>query len=120
MNSKKYIGNKAEDYVAKTLEKRGFKVIARNYSIHNLGELDIVLEKDSDIYVVEVKTRNINSSIETPYEAINKAKIRKLVNTTKVFIRQRELTDRNVHLVAGLVWHLDNGFIQNIELVPIL
>ena len=54
---KRFLGDSGEDAAVKKLEGEGYRILARNYEIHNVGELDIVAEKDSDIHVFEVRTR---------------------------------------------------------------
>ena len=53
---KKELGRYGEQLAAQYLEKRGYKVISRNYHTR-YGELDIVCQKQGEIIFVEVKTR---------------------------------------------------------------
>lgn len=57
--STKQKGAEAEKVAAKYYEGRGAKVVARNFRIHNVGELDLVLEEagTGTIVFVEVKGR---------------------------------------------------------------
>ena len=48
-------GNIGEDIACVFLEKRGFKIVARNYQ-KKWGELDIVAEKDNVLHFFEVKS----------------------------------------------------------------
>ncbi len=52
---KQKIGQIGEDSACEYLEKKGYKVIDRNYS-RKWGELDIVAKKGSTIHFVEVKS----------------------------------------------------------------
>ncbi len=52
---KQKIGQKGEDEACFYLEKKGYKVIERNY-LKKWGEIDIVCKKNSKIHFVEVKT----------------------------------------------------------------
>ena len=54
---KRYVGIKGEDAAAGLLKDKGFNILRRNYAVHNVGEIDIVAEKDGDIHVFEVRTR---------------------------------------------------------------
>ncbi len=49
------IGKLGEDIASKHLENKGFKLVARNYH-KKWGEIDIVAQKDTKIYFIEVKT----------------------------------------------------------------
>ncbi|MDD5068054.1 MAG: YraN family protein [Candidatus Pacebacteria bacterium] len=57
------IGIKGEDIACKYLEKKGYRIVCRNY-LKRWGEIDIVAQKDKKLYFVEVKTvsREINLS----------------------------------------------------------
>ena len=55
---KKNIGKIGEDAVCNKLINEGYVILVRNYSVHNVGELDIVATKGPDVYVVEVKARS--------------------------------------------------------------
>lgn len=50
-------GDRGEDLAARFLEKRGYKILARNHRTR-LGELDIIAKKDGVLVFVEVKTRH--------------------------------------------------------------
>jgi uncharacterized protein (TIGR00252 family) len=52
-----FIGQSAEERVAKLLEKAGFKILARNWRTR-ICEIDIVANKNKIIYFVEVKFRS--------------------------------------------------------------
>lgn len=53
------IGLIGEDYAAKYIEEKGFKILRRNY-LKKWGEIDIVAEKRGVINFIEVKTRSFN------------------------------------------------------------
>lgn len=52
---KQKVGKIGEDAAVKYLEKRGFKILDRNY-LRKWGELDIVAEKDKIVHFIEVKS----------------------------------------------------------------
>jgi uncharacterized protein (TIGR00252 family) len=52
-----FIGQGAEERVAKLLQKAGFKILARNWRTR-VCEIDIVANKNKIIYFVEVKYRS--------------------------------------------------------------
>ena len=93
-------GRWGEDYAADYLRRRGWKIISRNYTNRHgrkIGELDIVAEKDGEIYFVEVKTRKISSDEVLPEEAVNFRKLQSLEKVAQIFLRENGLEDRNVH-----------------------
>ncbi len=50
------LGRFGENAVAYYLEKKGYRILKRNYRVKG-GELDIIAEKDGVVAFVEVKTR---------------------------------------------------------------
>lgn len=67
------LGVIGEDFVARTLVKRGMKVLERNWRIRE-GELDLIVEdRDGTIVFVEVKARS-SISHGDPLESITHQK----------------------------------------------
>ena len=48
MTYKQFIGAKGEESAVKLLENNGFTILKRNYSVHNVGEIDIIAGKAGD------------------------------------------------------------------------
>ena len=57
----KFIGNVGENYAEKYLKTCGYRIIARQYKT-KFAEIDIIAEKDSVVYIFEVKTVSRNTS----------------------------------------------------------
>jgi putative endonuclease len=72
MAQKDALGRAGEDRVAAHLEKRGWRVVARNWRCRQ-GELDIVALDGEQLVVVEVKTRR-GMGFGHPLEAIDARK----------------------------------------------
>jgi len=113
----KEIGRLAEERVVEVMEKHGFRLLARNYEVHNVGELDAVMMKGDCIYIIEVKSRYIgNNQVYDPALSISAAKRRKIRNTAREFIAEHRLFGKNVIFLVGLVSHSRDGFIHNVEI----
>lgn len=84
--STKEKGDKGEALAAKYLEEHGFTIIARNWK-HARFELDLIAENKTHIVFVEVKTRYSNTYGE-PWEAVNKAKRKKICLSADAYIKQ--------------------------------
>lgn len=67
------------------LEKKGYQIRHTNWHWHHY-ELDIVAIKEEELVVVEVKTRSENY-LQEPVEAVNRAKIRRIVAAADAYIR---------------------------------
>ncbi|HTL39224.1 MAG TPA: YraN family protein [Methylomirabilota bacterium] len=84
------VGQAGESLVAKHYQNLGFTLLARNYIFpegKQMGEIDLIVIKGQDLVFVEVKTRR-NEKFGTGLEAVDIFKQRKLVKTTKLFLRQ--------------------------------
>lgn len=81
----KELARYGEDLARKYLEKKGYKLLDRNWK-KGYGELDLVmLAPEREILtVVEVKTRYIDSKVH-PKEAVTSHKISQLKTTAKYY-----------------------------------
>jgi len=118
MTEKRKTGNLGEDAVIRKMCMEGFTFVARNFTVHNMGELDVVMEKEGEIYVVEVKSRLENTYYASPEKSIPRSKRLKIQRTTSVLLSRLGKTDVNVHFLAGCVTHRRDGMIQNVEIIP--
>ena len=78
------IGRIGEDLTVDALQKNGYNILARNYTIRG-GEIDIIAEKGDIIAFVEVKTRADNS-LDEGVLAVNKKKQRLIVKTSQEYL----------------------------------
>ena len=111
-------GRRAEDHIIDIFRSRGLKLIARNYEVHNVGELDAVFEGKDSVYVVEVRARKDIPGYPAPSESVTAAKRRKIYKTTRYLVRQYDLYDRNIYFLVGQVTLDDRGLVQNVEFIP--
>jgi putative endonuclease len=76
MAAKDELGRAGEDRAARYFEDSGYRILSRNWRCR-AGELDLVVLRDRDVVVVEVKTRR-GESFGHPFEAIDARKRRRL------------------------------------------
>ncbi len=62
-NDKKLLGKYGEDFTTYLLEKSGYTILKRNFTIRG-GEIDIIAKKGEIIAFVEVKTRSENHLVD--------------------------------------------------------
>ena len=108
---------KSGELIAKEyLINKGYNILETNYR-NKIGEIDIIA-MDGDILVfLEVKTRR-DYSYGYAFEAVNIKKQRKIINTSMVYIKYKNLIDVQlrydiieVYLTKALkINHLDNAF----------
>ncbi len=83
------LGFEGEAHAVAYLERAGYAILCRNYR-YRKAEIDILAQSGSTLVVVEVKTRT-GGFYEALTDSIPKAKIRRLVEATHHYIRERGL-----------------------------
>lgn len=112
------IGRNSENYVASYVERRGAVILARNYAVHGVGELDIVCKFKEKVLVIEVKSRDFRERYGSPEEAVTPSKQRKIMLTTAAFCKENHIDLATVsYYVAGVI-HDVNGNIEKVQFTP--
>ena len=78
------IGTLGEDAAAAWYERRGFRILARNWRCR-IGELDVVASRDDLLVICEVKTRS-SASFGPGWEAVTARKRAKLRCLAEAFL----------------------------------
>ena len=81
-------GREAENFAVDYFSALGYQVLARNYFFQK-AEIDLILQKENEIIMVEVKARN--SSFIRPEDAVNQKKKRLLIKAANEFILRNNL-----------------------------
>ena len=112
------IGKQSEEYVAQYLERRGARILARNYSVHNVGEIDIICAYKEKILVIEVKSRDFRTRYGTPEEAVTISKQQKIMRTMLSYCKENNIRlERVSYFVAGVI-HDVSGNNQDVQFTP--
>lgn len=114
----KTIGNNGEQAVLEYMLSKGFRLIVRNFEVHNVGELDLVFEKDEDVYITEVRSRKNKGDYPDSAQSVTASKRRRIRNAANILIARYGLYDRNIHFLVGQVTHNEDGLVQNVEIMP--
>ncbi len=80
------IGRIGEMLAAKYLQKKGFKILTKNFR-SNRTEIDIIAQRNNKIHFIEVKTR-LSTVKGKPYEAVGRTKVSHLLKTATYFLLQ--------------------------------
>jgi putative endonuclease len=89
-------GARGEDLAQRYLQKRGYRVVARNWRAEDgSGELDLVAWDKTTLVVVEVKTR-ASAEFGLPEEAVNAVKRDHLARTAARYAREADVPFDNV------------------------
>ncbi len=98
-------GRQAEEYALRFLQKRGYRLIARNVR-YPFGELDLVLHHPHrGLVVVEVRSLDRRTGIH-PFHTLTAAKRRRLERALQAFLQQHpRYRNLPIHLdVVGIIW----------------
>jgi putative endonuclease len=110
-------GRQAEAAVADHFLRLGHTVVAQNYAVANLGELDLILEQADLLTIVEVKARR-PGTYGGPAAAITRAKRQKLRRTALHFMQHHALMNKRVQFLAALVEFDLAGNCRSIHVLP--
>ena len=80
------LGKEGENAACDFLEAKGYTIRDRNWRWRKL-ELDIVAVFHDTLVVIEVKTRR-NEDFGAPEEAVNNAKIKRIVHATDIYLKK--------------------------------
>ncbi len=101
-------GHVGEDIAARTLQKKGYTILERNFS-NKFGEIDIIA-KDKDVLVfVEVKTK-IGVDFGLPEEMIGPGKLHRIRNMATMYLKGGSVLCR-IDVVA-VVLGVDNEVVR--------
>lgn len=109
MNNK---GDEGELLAQRALEKKGYRLIQRNYSC-KMGEIDLVMMHKKRLVFVEVKARKDNAYYR-PIEAITPSKLKKLYRTAQLYLMQYKGAYESIQLDVCEVF-LDRDQVEHIE-----
>ncbi len=94
MNNRAF-GSIGEELASEYLKENGFTILERNFRAGRFGEIDIIAAEREYICFIEVKTRT-GSLFGTPAEAVGHAKREKLRQLAWIYLKQKNLKDRNM------------------------
>lgn len=83
------LGKSGEDLAAKALQKKGLKIIIRNFR-NKFGEIDIIARDREYLVFVEVKTR-CSDRFGLPEEAVTAAKQQQIIRVASSYLSQHKL-----------------------------
>ncbi len=108
--AKRQLGDLGEDIACKYLERKGFRIVERNY-LRKWGEIDIVAEKPNLLSFIEVKSARLDSASSArrvsressgeggsrgtyrPEENVHPAKLRRLHRAVQTYLLDRKVPE---------------------------
>ena len=113
-------GRMGEDYAARWLLERGYRLVFRNYHSRYV-EIDLIAQKDQVLAFIEVKTRN-QDAIAAPCEWVTPAKRRRLIKTALLYLQENPsrlqprfdvveiITENRNEFAVFSIHHIENAF----------
>jgi len=95
-------GSLGEDAALLVYERRGFALVARNWRC-SFGELDLIIVRRDLLVVCEVKTRS-GAAFGGGYEAVTRAKRRKVRSLADAFLQGNAFEHARVRFDVASVW----------------
>jgi putative endonuclease len=113
-NGKLLLGKEGERLAERYLQKKGYKLVERNYRC-TVGELDLIVLDRRVVVFVEVKTRT-GHGFGTPLEAVEFRKQRKMIQAAQFFLAVKGLQQRDARFdVVGVSWMGREPIVEHIE-----
>jgi putative endonuclease len=85
-------GQAAEELACSFLEKKGLRLINRNYRCR-IGEIDLIMQDQNEIVFIEVRARS-HAQYATAIESINTTKQTKIIRTATFYLQQLKWLDK--------------------------
>ncbi|MCB9627334.1 MAG: YraN family protein [Sandaracinaceae bacterium] len=93
------LARRGEQYVAQHLVRQGYRLLGLNVRAGRL-ELDVVAERNGVLVVCEVRSRT-SDRYGTPAETINRAKVARVREATRQWLRREGRSGQAVRLDAA-------------------
>ncbi len=116
------LGQWGEEQAAGYLERKGFRILMRNYRCR-AGEIDIIAANKKYLIFVEVKTRR-STFFGAPQEAVNQRKQQQIIRASQWYLLQQKIARLQPRFdVIAVLWqswdlnpditHFENAFSVN-------
>jgi putative endonuclease len=91
MTPERALGRRGEDYAHRYLQRKGYKVVARNYRTASGGnEVDVIAWQGGRLVFVEVKSRTSDES-SAPERAVTPEKQRRIIRAAEDYSRRAKV-----------------------------
>lgn len=96
MRQSQIIGRLGEELATQYLEKKGLKILERNFRCRQ-GEIDIIGKENEELVFIEVKTRT-NQKYGTPIESVTPIKRKHMNRAIEFYLYTKQLTNEQVRI----------------------
>jgi Holliday junction resolvase-like predicted endonuclease len=113
------LGRQAEQAAAAYFQQQGYQILAANYAVPRLGELDLIMRRDDRLVFVEVKARSDAVAFGGLPATITKAKLGRMRKTAACYLKEKHLMNMDTSFLAALIKTDRSGHILSLETEPI-
>lgn len=113
------LGEETEAHVASYLVEEGYHLLARRVKIGNLGELDLVAQKDNVLYIIEVKGRSNSAAYGGALNALSSRQVARIKNCALAFASKHNLEKMPIELLYAACELGRDGRVEEMQLLPI-
>ena len=91
-----------ETEAARMLEKKGFRIVERNWRMGHL-EVDLIAESRTEIVFAEVKARTTTFGNKMPEEFVDETKRKRMVAAANAYIKYRKIEKNPRFDIIGIL-----------------
>ena len=113
INNSNNIGIVGESLAKSYLEKKGYKILARNWRFKKY-EIDIIAQKDNLMVFVEVKTRK-NSNFGEPQIFVSKQKQAFIIKAAHHYLETNEIILESRFDIISIVYQEQTHQLEHLE-----
>lgn len=115
MNNRTY-GTLGEEVATAYLDKQGYRILARNFRVGRMGEIDIIGQDGDTLCFIEVKTRS-GFGFGTPAQAVSGKKQATITRIAHIYMQNNRYSDVPVRFdIVELIMDR-TGSIKDITLI---
>ena len=107
------LGRRGEEAAVKYFEKKGCRIIERNWTFHGY-EVDIIAEDDEFIIFAEVKTR-ATSDWGNPEESVGRQRMRRMINSASHYLKLNQIDKPARFDIIAIVWNREDFELEHFE-----
>ena len=107
------LGRKGEAAAVTYLEKKGHRIIERNWSVSGY-EVDIISENDEFIVFVEVKTRT-TADWGDPSDAVTEQRMRLMIRAASHYLKMNGIDKPARFDIVTVIWNKRQFQLEHIE-----
>jgi len=112
-------GKSAEKIVAGYFQKLGFEIEDQNFSVHMIGEIDLIASRQNTMFFIEVKYRSNKKTYDMADGCVSRKKLEKIRKCADIYMQKNNIEDKYCKFIGALVHGVDDNFLPQINLIDL-